>query len=162
MRRTNGDIACVLVFLLLAPDFAIAQNPSQQWTVLERLSATDKLVVELKGGQRVKGTFSVVSDTSLTVSDESKTRDVSRGEIRRIYRVRGKSVGNAVLRGTAIGGAVGASLGAAIRGGCILGPCPNRAERILRSAVLMAIPGAVAGLIVGSIRQNRELIYVGP
>jgi len=79
MRRTNGGIACVLVFLLLAPDFAIAQNPSQQWTVLERLSATDKLVVELKGGQKVKGTFSVVSDTSLTVSDKSKTRDVSRG-----------------------------------------------------------------------------------
>ena len=61
--------------------------------------AHDKLAVELKNGQTVKGRLSGVSDTSLTLADGRKVTDVSRGDVLKIRRKISKSAKRATLIG---------------------------------------------------------------
>src|SRR5438876_12151540 len=108
--KIDRSLPCVLLALTLTlPEITLAQaTPTNDW-IYSRPSHEDKLFVELKNGKTVTGNFYGISE--LTLSNKNKNTDISRGDIRKIYRDLGKPVGTTTLKGAMIGGTVGAIAG---------------------------------------------------
>src|SRR5262245_27151842 len=98
-KKTRGLLSIAVLCFLVVPDVAIAQGiPSTDRNTLERLSTLDKLIVELKNGKTVKGSFRALTDSSLTISSDNRTTTVDRQDIRKVYRVTGRPVGKSTLK----------------------------------------------------------------
>jgi len=153
--KMNRSLPCVLLALTLTlPEITLAQaTPTNDW-IYPRPSHEDKLFVELKNGKTVTGNFYGISDTKLTLSNKNKNRDISRSDIRKIYRDLGKPVGTTTLKGAMIGGTVGA-----IAGGVFPPILFPRAIGALIGAAVLAAPGAATGFTIGMLRHDRQQIY---
>jgi hypothetical protein len=161
--RTRFTVAWLFVFLML-PTISVAQSQGgDAWSALQAFRPSQKVDVKLKDGKTTSGEFISVTDTVLTLSRNGKTIDVKNADALRIYRVSSKHVGKSTLIGTAVGAGAGAVAGAAWKNCPLLGPpssCSRMtADGVLAGATLFAIPGAAVGLILGLVRENRELLY---
>ena len=156
-------LSYICIFLVLAPH-ANSQTQSQShndWAMLQRLNPGDKVAIQLKTGQKLKGEFRASTDMDLTISVHSSNRKLDRNDVKKVQRVTGDSVGKTTLKGTAVGAATGATVGAAAGEDCPKnsGLCFSRPALAIVGAVLFAIPGAAVGLVIGLHRHHRELIY---
>jgi hypothetical protein len=155
-------LSYICICLVLAP-YANAQTQARNdWTMLQRLNKDDKVAIQLKTGEKLKGDFSAATDMDLTISVHSSKRKLNRNDVKKVQRVTGDSVGITTLKGTAVGAATGATVGAAAGEDC---PKPNSGLCLSRpllatvGAIVFAIPGAAVGLVIGLHRHHRELIY---
>jgi hypothetical protein len=128
------------------------------------LKPGDKVAIRLKSGATVKGAFEASAETTLNVSVKTGTTVVDRNDVRRVYRVSGKSIGTYTLIGTGIGAAAGAVTGASTGENCSPGAhCPfGRANMALVGAGIFAIIGAGVGAILGLSGRHGDLIYEAP
>lgn len=99
------------------------------------------------------------SETNLTMSRDNKVVNISRDNIAQVEHSTGKAAkGKWALIGTGIGAGVGGGIGAT----------KYRSDRDdygiypVMGVVIGAGAGAVAGLLIGSSRRKRELIYTAP
>ena len=152
-------VACLVMSVAAS---AWSQTSSlNDWLAVQRLIAGDKLRIELKSGKVVHGEFKAAADTSVTLSADTGARELARTDIKEVYRTFGSSIGKSTLIGASIGAAAGATLGVALgqdcRGNDFL--CPSRGGMAAVGAAVLAIPGAIIGLIEGATSKHRQLIY---
>ena len=162
MKIIQRAVALLVSVLLIMPGELLPQARTQNdWLILQRLTHGAKLHVNLKRGGSVNGRFVSSTDTTLTLSVGSGTRDVNQIDVNAVFVELGKSVGKTTLKGTAIGAGTGAIVGATLGEDCThsSGICLNRGTLAVIGAVVFAIPGAIIGLLIGSSKHHRQLIY---
>jgi hypothetical protein len=154
-------VSCFIAAMLVLPIHGLAQSTStNNWTAVTTVPSGQKLVIELRNGKKVKGEFGGASETTVMVARGKNTENITRSDIREIYRENGGSAGKSTLIGTAIGGGTGAVLGAAT-GGCD-GQFLCFGGRGVFAGILGvagAGVGAITGFVVGKLRQKKVLIY---
>ena len=150
----------VLVILATAPSqLVLGQSTTGNWSAVQAVAVDDRLIVKQKDGKTIEGKMIEASDTNLTISRGGKVVNISRDAIRQIEHSTGKAAkGKWALIGTGIGAGVGGGIGAT----------KYRADRDdygiypVMGVLIGAGAGAVAGLLIGSSRRQRELIYTAP
>lgn len=160
MKSRALAVFMVVFTLFMNSTPAMAQQVSSDWSAVTAISSGEKISVELKDGKKMKGRLRSVSDSILTLDRGSKTTDVSRDSIARVYRMAGaagKSVGKAAAIGAAIGGGAGVGLGISAGGYEDL----SRGELAGILGAVGAGLGAGIGAIVGGLgsKEKRVLIY---
>jgi hypothetical protein len=113
--------------------------------------------VEFKQGKPVEGRYQTSTDSAVTLLVGKGTQEILKADVTKIYLVSGKHIASTTLKGTGIGAATGAAVVAGQAGGG--GSGSGGGLLIAAGAVLLAIPGAIIGLIVGLHHQGRQLIY---
>ena len=156
MKKSATVIILAITVLLARPQAVLAQTTPTptigSWESLKTIPPGDKLAVELRNGQTVKGRLSAVSDTSLTLADGKKVTDVSRGDALKVRRKISKSAKRATMIGLGVGGGIGLAGSVVAVGGY---------EADLWALIGGAIgvgAGALIGYLAGS-RKQWALIY---
>jgi small nuclear ribonucleoprotein (snRNP)-like protein len=98
-----------LVLLTLGPS-AFGQS-SNDWNSLNNLPPEFRLIVELKGGRRLKGKFEGFEPNSLRIRTDGKSINIGRDEVSRVYRGEKRSRVRSALIGAGIGLGVGVAVG---------------------------------------------------
>lgn len=150
----------IVVVLATAPSqFVFGQRTTGNWSAVQAVAADDRLIVKQKDGNKIEGKMIEASDTNLTISRGGRVVNISRDAIRQIEHSTGKAEkGKWALIGTGVGAGVGGGIGAT----------KYRSDRDdygiypVMGALIGAGAGAVAGLMIGSSRRQRELIYTAP
>lgn len=162
MRTKTFALLMVMLIFLMSVSPTFAQNPgvSTDWSTVMAISAGEKVSIETKDGKKLKGRIRSVSDTMVTLDRGSKTSDLTRDSISKVYRMEGstgKSVGKAALIGAAIGGGIGIGLGVASGGYEDL----SRGEVAAIAGGVLSVIGAGIGALVGGLgsREKRVLVY---
>ena len=159
-KKSSIVIAFALMAMLARPQLTFAQVTTDpiigSWEGLKAVPPGDKVEVDLRNGQTLKGKLISISDTVLTIERGKRTTDVTRVDTLRVHRVVSKSSKRATLIGLGIGAGVGliGSVAAAKSGG-------GEGDADLGAVIVGAIgagAGALIGYIVGS-RNQRSLIY---
>jgi hypothetical protein len=153
-------VAITLMAVLAKPQITFAQvTPAPirgSWEGLKAIPSGDKVEVDLRNGQKLKGRLTSVSDTALTLEHGNRTTDVTRADALRVHRVVSKSAKRSALIGLGIG--AGAGLG----GTAIFAYTGDRGGEAglygLAAVVAGAGAGALIGYIMGSHKQ-KALIY---
>ena len=88
MARGKSLIVWLVVLLLMQSEIILAQqaNPKtpETWTAVKSLKTGSDIVVKLKNGKTLKGTYVEATDESLTVSEGQKVTNFNRHEIKKI------------------------------------------------------------------------------
>ena len=160
MKSRTLAVLMVVFTLFMNSTTAMAQQVPSDWSRVTATSSGEKISVELKDGKKMKGRLRSVSDSMLTLDRGSKTTDVSRDSIARVYRMEGaagKSVGKAAAIGAVIGGGTGVGVGIASGGY----EDKSRGEIAPVLGAVGAGLGAGIGAIVGGLgsKEKRVLIY---
>jgi hypothetical protein len=159
MRTIKQIVALLLMISLGLPTSLHAQLASPAgWAALDVLRVDNSIEVRMADGRKVKGDFVAVEAGSISVHSNGKVLQIHAADVARVDRLQ-LHVGRATLIGTAIGAAGGAVVGAA---GVVVIPClcrPSRAQNAAGFAIVFAIPGAIIGMVIGSIHHHHELIY---
>jgi hypothetical protein len=150
----------IAMLLATAPcQFAFGQTTTGNWSAVQAVAVDDRLVVKQKDGRTIEGKMIEASETNLTISRSGKVVNISRDAIRQVERSKGKDAkGKWALIGTGVGAGVGGGIGAT----------KYRSDRDdygiypVMGVLIGAGAGAVAGLLIGSSRRKRELIYTAP
>jgi hypothetical protein len=155
-------LTCILALILVFAPVMAADDSSislDQWDVVETIPIGEKLLVEMKDGKRVKGVMAAVSSDSVSVrdtgTDAGKTIALKRDEIKRIYRLVGRSRGKSALIGTGVGAAIGGGIGLILY-------LPNRDDIVGGVVPAFATVGAGFGAAIGAALgkgQKRVLVY---
>ena len=162
MKTSQRALALIVAVLLILPGELLPQARRQNdWLLLQRLTHGAKLHVDLKRGGGVSGRFVSSTDTTLTLSVGSGTRDLNQIDVKAVFVQLGKSVGKTTLKGAAIGAGTGAIVGATLGDDCdhLVGPCFNRGALAVIGAAVFAITGAIIGFVIGAGKRHRQLIY---
>ena len=157
-------LVCVWLLCSLVSPLCLGQPvPLNDWQRVRGLSPGSAIVVETMAGTRYHGEFVTATADSIALdSDERgfpgraiRRRDVPRGEVRQVRRLRR---GASALAGAGIGAAAGAGIGLAID----LSARSNE-DRGLATAVFTLL-GALLGWAVGrhTTVVKGERIYVAP
>ncbi len=159
--------ALCLVFFNFA-SFVPAQSlqstdqSSQVTATLRAVPVGGSLVIETKDGKSTKAKFQAITDSTLTVSRKGRTIEFNLTDVRRVFRVTGRSRTKTTLIGGAVGAAIPIGLvaiaGAADDTG---GSDGELAAIVLGAGALGAAIGAGVGALVGRGRK-RVLIYEAP
>jgi len=134
-----------------------AQTATPDWSRLSSVEGGAKLAVKLKNGKEVKGNFSSVSVSELTLQQKQKSIAVKREEIATVHQLVKKGSGSkSALIGMGIGGGAGALLGAA--------GSRDEFDKIEQAAtaglaVIGAVAGGVTGYFIGRGTSKRVLVY---
>jgi hypothetical protein len=169
--NSNGEeitmkyFALLLIVCLLIQPFASAQNLSSNWSSVKYIPIGQSLVVQTalehgrKGHSQQKGLLQNVTDAALTLSIDGKNVDISSAEVYRVYVLRGRPFLKGLLIGAAVGTAGGAGIGAIAgrndKAYFFEGPGFDAAV----GAALGFLSGSITGLIVGSTRHKKDLVY---
>ena len=151
----------IVLTLLVSVTPTLAQGTASiDWSTVMAISPGEKLSVETKDGKKVKGRLRSVSDSMLSLDRGSKTSDLSRDSVSRVYRLvgsAGKSVGKAAAIGAGVGG--GAGIGVGIASGGYEDLSRGQVAGIL--GLVGAGIGAGIGAIVGGLgsKETRVLVY---
>ena len=144
------------IVLAAAPcQFVLGQSTTGNWSAVQAVAVDDRLIVKQKDGRTIEGKMIEASETNLSISRDGKVVNIPRDAIRQIQHSTGKAAkGKWALIGTGIGAGVGGGIGAT----------KYRSDRDDYGIypVMGAGAGAVAGLVIGSSRRHRELIYTAP
>ncbi|MDX2040994.1 MAG: hypothetical protein SF097_07090 [Acidobacteriota bacterium] len=147
-----------LVLILAASQSLVAQAASQQpdgWNVVQAIPVGEQLLVELKDGKQAKGKLSAVSETELTLLKGSQSTTLNQTNIRRVFRLVGKTRGQSTLKGAGIGAATGAGIGLVIY-------LPARDDIVGSIVPGFGAIGAGIGAAIGAIGgsgQKKVLVY---
>jgi hypothetical protein len=164
MRIRTRQVATIVILVtsfLLSPVTLMAQVGTSDWSRLNSVATGSTLLVKLKNGKKMDGTFSRVSDTALTLMVKNVSTQVKRDEVRSVHQVGGTSVTKSTLIGLGAGAGAGALLGA-------VGEATdddNGFQVIDGTAltagltVLGAAAGAITGFIIGKTRKKKVLLY---
>lgn len=162
MKSRTLALTMVVFTLLMNVAPAIAQQPSasSDWSAVTAISAGEKVSVELKDGKKMKGRLRTVSDSMMTLDRGSKTSDISRDSVSRVYRMvgsAGQSVAKAAAIGAGIGGGIGVGVGIASGGYEDL----SRGEIAGILGAVGAGIGAGIGAVVGGLgsKEKKVLVY---
>lgn len=153
----------MVVFMLLmgvTPVLAQQTTATSDWSAVTASSTDEKISVELKDGKKMKGRLRSVTDSMLTLDRGSKTSDVTRDSIARVYRMAGavgRSVGRAAAIGAGIGGGIGVGIGIASGGYEDL----SRGEVAAIAGGVMGAIGAGIGAVIGGLgsKEKKVLVY---
>jgi hypothetical protein len=168
-RKKKSAVILVLAVLLALAPVTFAQEATEainDWAGLKTVTPGSKLEVKLKSGKKVKGNLISASDTTLSLSDGAKSKDLNKNDVLSVQEVRGMTAKKATLIGAGVGLGAGAGLGAALGGrrcdppGTPLGGCSNERPFVTAfGAVLGIVFGAVTGFAIGKSGHKRILIY---
>ena len=154
-----ATIGILLSSLLLSTVTVSAQTATNDWSRLNAVPAGSALSVKLKSGKTINGTFSRVSDTTLSLTVKNAAQDLRREDVASVHQLTKKSAGKETLIGAGVGAGVGAALGA-------VGDTANE-HSILDTdglatavgAILGAGIGAGTGFLIGRSGRKRMLVY---
>jgi hypothetical protein len=122
------------------------------WSAVQTLSPGEKIVVRLKDGDRLKGSFDSANDTGINFKHDGKQVTLTRESIGRVQINRGK----ARLKGALAGAAIGGGLGTA--GGGYLVARGANVPALVGSSIFGAAAGAAIGAAFG-LGTNYDTIY---
>lgn len=146
---------------LAAPVQVVAMQQSsatQSWSALQALPASQELLIETQNNTSVKGRFVSVTDATLVIERRSAKTELQRAQIKRVFRLTGKTRGRSALKGAGIGAAVGLSAG-------LIFYLPARDDNEVLAVPALTLIGAGVGAGFGALigkGQRRELIYAAP
>ena len=143
---------------LLVAQSGVALAQGRGWSAVQAVPADDRLIVKQKDGKTIEGKMIEASETNLTLSRNSKVVNISRDSIREIHHSKGKA---AKGKWAAIGAGVGAAVGAGI-GATKLTSDEDSRIYVTGGLLIGAGAGAVTGLLIGTSRRQRTLIYTAP
>jgi hypothetical protein len=160
-------ILCLLIvssFLTAQFSVAIAfgqgtQASGHDWSAVQTIAVDERLIVKQKDGNTIEGKMIDASETNLTLSRNSKVVNISRDSIQQIQHSKGKA---AKARWAAIGTGIGAAAGIGIGATKYSANSDDSEIWMGVGMVFGAGAGALTGLLYGSSRRNRELIYQSP
>lgn len=142
-----------------------AAGKIDDWPVVLKTPAGERLVVELKDGRTLKGKLGGASDAGLTLSHKGRVVELSRPSVLRIYHVVRGTRGRSALIGAAVGAGAGAAFGARYAAEELDSNARNRGGAILGTALLGAGIFGGVGALIGRGRgrgEARMLIYQAP
>ncbi|MCP9494364.1 MAG: hypothetical protein MSG64_07915 [Pyrinomonadaceae bacterium MAG19_C2-C3] len=166
-KKIIAHITLSLTFFNLAA-FVPAQSPSpnkqpsQATATLRAVPVGGSLVVETRDGKSTKAKFQSITDSTLFVSRKSRTIEFNLTDVRRVFRVTGRSRTKTTLIGGAVGAAIPIGLVAIAGAADDTGGSDGEVAAIaLGAGALGAAIGAGVGALVGRGRK-RVLIYEAP
>jgi hypothetical protein len=148
----------ILALMLVFAPVVAAGAPVQaldQWNIVVAIPIGEKLLIEMKDGKRVKGAMGSVSSDSVSITDANKTTVHDRDDIKRIYRLVGRSRGKSALIGAGVGAATGGGIGLILY-------LPNRDDIVGWVVPSFAAIGTGIGAGIGAVfgkGQKRVLVY---
>lgn len=137
---------------------AHAQTPATSFAVLaNRVTAGQTVSVTIESGEVISGTLASVSDSSLTLTQPTRTllaTDVQLVTGSRTFKQRGALVGFGVA--FAIGAAAGLSLP-----DCrdTIGPCSKGLTSVLGGGGVLGLVGAGVGTAAGALVHAERVLY---
>lgn len=132
---------------------------SQAAATLRAVPIGGSLVIETRDGKSTKAKFQSVTDSTLTVSRKRRTIEFNLTEVRRVFRVTGRSRAKTTLIGGAVGAAIPVGLVAIAAAADDANAGNSEVVAVaLGAAALGAAIGAGVGALVGRGRK-RVLIY---
>lgn len=135
---------------------ALAQQPANDWSNVQRLGTNEKLLVRQKNGKELKGEMIEATDTTLTIDRDGKPLSIPRNEVRQVYVTTGKAEKG---KWAAIGAGIGAGAGTGI-GAVKYSPHVDDSEIYVGMGLLIgAGAGAIGGMLFGQSRRSRTLVY---
>jgi hypothetical protein len=163
-RKSSIVVAFALMTMLARPQLAFSQVTTDpiigSWERLKAVPPGDKVEVDLRNGQTLKGKLISVSDTVLTIERGKGTTDVTRGDALRVFRMTSKSAKRATLIG------LGTGIGIGFAGTAIFAHTGGRGGEADLYGLVAIVSGATAGTLIGylvgrqsSKRNRRALIY---
>ena len=163
MRIPTKQIAIIVVLVLsflLSPVTLVAQTGTNDWSRLSSVATGTKLSVKTKDGKKVEGTFTAVSDTSLTLTVKNAAKEVRREDVASVHELAKKSVGKSTLIGLGIGAGAGAAIGLAGDASSDAGGF-EKIDNAVAGAVTVigAVAGALTGFALGKTGKKRVLLY---
>ena len=151
--------AILLVAALLLPTAAVARDAENNWGALQSIPSGQLLTVKTFSGKSLKGLFQQATDSAIRINADGKDMEIPSAEVSRVYVLRGKPVLKATLIGAAVGGAAGAGLWAAAGEDSDKTWFMTRDVTAATGAGIGLAAGTIVGLVIGSSRNNRILIY---
>jgi|SRR3984885_1435204 hypothetical protein len=156
--RSLAIALCVLAM----PCVSLARADKSSWTNLSVLQPGQKIEIVQRNSNRESGTFSSVTDSSITLQEKSGQQTIQKRDVKSVRLMKNKHR----LRNTFIGAGVGAGLGAGI-GAASYRPCKPPPDfstcffDISRGdqAAIFGIIGFVGGAAVGALLPMSEIIY---
>ena len=156
MYKRIVSIVIAVMLATVPSQFVLGQSTTGNWAAVQAVAVDDRLIVKQKDGKTIEGKMIEASETNLTISRDGKVVNISRDAIRQIEHSTGKAEkGKWALIGTGVGAGVGGGIGAT----------KYRSDRDdygiypVMGVLIGAGAGAVAGLLIGSSRRQRALIY---
>ena len=162
MKIPTKQIAIIVVLVLsflLSPVSLMAQAGTNDWSRLSAVASGTKLSVKLKDGKKVEGTFTKVSDSSLSLTAKNAAKEIRREHIATVHQVSKKGAGKATLIGLGVGAGVGAGLAIASERNDNDTFFETRDSVTAGIVALTAGIGALAGFLVGRTGNKRVLLY---
>ena len=153
--------ALILTLSLVAPVAAQTYNAPAasrvkatrgDWSAVQTLSPGEKIVVRLKDGDRLKGSFDSATDTNINFRQDGKQVTLTRESVGRVQVSRGK----ARLKGALVGAGLGGGVGTA--GGGYLVARGANVPALVGGSVLGAAAGAAIGAAIG-LGTNYDTVY---
>jgi hypothetical protein len=136
---------------------ASAAEVSHDWQTVLTIPSGTRIKVEARNGRSFDGKLKFVSESAVSLSENSKETEILKDDARRVYVVGGRRVGKTALQGAMI---VGGAL--AIVGSVAPSSDPyfgGRRTDIIAGGVVGAMLGAMTGAILGLFRHKRTLVY---
>lgn len=162
MKIPTKQISVILVLLisfLVSPITLVAQTGTNDWSRLSAAASGTKLSVKTKDGKKVEGTFTSVSDTSLSLTVKNAAKEIRREDIASVHEVSKKGAGKATLIGMGIGAGVGAGLGIASEQNDDDTFFETKDSITAGMVVVAAGIGALTGFLIGRSGKKRVLLY---
>jgi hypothetical protein len=159
MKRITAMIACLLAATLLISTIgpaAFAQQSSDGWANVQALSGDVDLSVKLKEGKTLRGEFSSVNDSELTILRKGKQQVIAKNTIAEIHRLDRKAEKG---KYAAIGAAIGTGTGLAIGAGKASSGRDDYEIFYAIGPIMGAGIGALGGLAFGAAKRKHVLIY---
>ena len=157
MKNKPLTLALVLLLLSIHSPLAFAQQASSNdWTVVQRIRTSEKLVVRQKDGKEHKGEMIEATDTALTIDRNGRPMSIARADVRQVSVISGKAAkGKWALIGAGIGAGAGAGIGAVK-----YSPNVDDSELWVPVGLMFgAGVGAVSGMLFGQSQRKRVMVY---
>ena len=135
------------------------RGPVKAWSSVQAIAADERVIVKQKNGKTIDGGMIEANETNLSISRNKQVVNISRGDIREIYQIKGKA---AKAKWAAIGAGVGAGAGTGI-GAVKYSPNRDDSEIWIAMGLLLGTGvGAVTGALIGASKRSRTLVYAAP
>jgi len=134
-------------------------NPGS-WDRVAVLQPGSPVIVTLVDGRRTEGTFRLLGQDELTLTDSKRQElGIAKSNIRRIV-TRGE--GDRLANGSLIGAGIGLGTAAAILAAAASGDGYVLASAKWGAPLLLSAAGAVIGLFVDRAHRNDRVVYEEP
>ena len=137
-----------------------AQQPARgNWSDLQSTPVDQQISIKLKTGKTVRGAFSSVNDSELTIIRKGKQEVIAKDTIAQVFHLDRKAEKG---KYAAIGAGIGAGTGLAIGAARNSPPVDDGRIYPIMGTALGAGIGAVGGFLFGQAKRKHVLIYQAP